>query len=83
MVKFGDPLDGHRLGGGTQFQDDSETPEISVHAEGDPCSRVCEVKTLHSAPINMSGNFPVHMSAESPSNFSPNPSEVISKVSEL
>ena len=39
----------------------------------------------HSAqpPIDTSGNFPAHVSAESPSNISPNPSEVISKVSEL
>ena len=33
-------------------------------------------------PINTSGNFLAHMSAESPSNISPNPSEVISEVSE-
>ena len=33
-------------------------------------------------PIDTSGNLPVHMSAESPSNISPNPSEVISEVSE-
>ena len=33
-------------------------------------------------PIDTSGNFPAHMSAESPSNISPNPSEVISEVSE-
>ena len=32
--------------------------------------------------INMSGNIPAHVSAESPSNISPNPSEVISEVSE-
>ena len=31
---------------------------------------------------HMSGIFPAHMSAESPSNISPNPSEVKSKVSE-
>jgi hypothetical protein len=30
----------------------------------------------------MSGNFPGHVSAESPSNTSPNPSEVISEVLE-
>ena len=38
----------------------------------------------HSAqpPINTSGNFTAHVSAESPSNISPNPSEVISEVSE-
>ena len=33
-------------------------------------------------PIDVSGNFPAHMSAESPSNISPNPSEVLSEVSE-
>ena len=33
-------------------------------------------------PIDVSGNFPAHVSAESPSNVSPNPSEVISEVSE-
>ena len=34
-------------------------------------------------PINVSGNFPAHVSAELPSNIFPNPSEVISEVSEL
>ena len=38
---------------------------------GGPCSR-----------IDMSGIFPTHVSAESPSNISPNPSEVIPEVSE-
>ena len=33
-------------------------------------------------PIDTSGNVPAHMSAESPSNISPNPLEVISEVSE-
>ena len=33
-------------------------------------------------PIDTSGNFPAHVSAESPSNISPNPSEVISEVLE-
>ena len=39
----------------------------------------------HSArtPIDTSRNFPAHVSAESPSNISPNPSEVIYEVSEL
>ena len=39
----------------------------------------------HSAqpPIGTSGNFPARVSAESPSNISPNPSEVISEVSEV
>ena len=34
-------------------------------------------------PMGTSINFPVHMSAESSSNISPNPLEVISEVSEL
>ena len=34
-------------------------------------------------PINTSGNFPARVSAELPSNISPNPLEVISEVSEL
>ena len=33
-------------------------------------------------PIDVSGNFSAHVSAESPSNISPNPSKVISEVSE-
>ena len=33
-------------------------------------------------PINMSGYFPAHVSAESPLKISPNLSEVISEVSE-
>ena len=33
-------------------------------------------------PIDTSGKFPAHMSAESSSNISPNPFEVISEVSE-
>ena len=33
-------------------------------------------------PIDTSGYFPANVSAESPLNISPNPSEVISKVSE-
>jgi hypothetical protein len=31
-------------------------------------------------PINMSGNFPPHFSAESPSDIYPNTSEVVSEV---
>ena len=34
-------------------------------------------------PIDMSGNFPAYLSAELPSNIFPNPSEVITEVSEL
>ena len=34
-------------------------------------------------PLGTSGIFPAHVSAELPSNISPNPSEVISKDSEL
>ena len=56
--------------------------KISAHADGCPRSRVCARKTLRSALIDTSGNFPAHMSAESPSNISPNPLEVISEVLE-
>ena len=31
-------------------------------------------------PIDVSGNFPAHMSAESSSNIFPDPSEVISEI---
>ena len=34
-------------------------------------------------PIGTSGIFPEHVSAESPSNISPNPSEVVSEISEV
>ena len=34
-------------------------------------------------PIDVSENFPPHMSAEWPPNICPNPSEVISEVSEV
>ena len=34
-------------------------------------------------PIDVSGNFPACVSAELPSNIFPNPSKVISEVSEL
>ena len=34
-------------------------------------------------PIGTSGNFPARVSAELPSNISPNPSKFISEVSEL
>jgi hypothetical protein len=36
--------------------------------DGGPRYRVCARKTIRSAPIDTSGNFPAHMSAESPSN---------------
>ena len=36
--------------------------EISAGADGGPCSRVSARKTLRSAPIDTSGNFPAHVS---------------------
>ena len=45
---------------------------ISTRADGGPRFRVYARETLRSAPIDVSGNFPAHMSAESPSNISPN-----------
>ena len=47
----------------------------SASADGGPRSRVSARKTL-----DTSGKFPEHMSAESPSNISPNPSEIIYEV---
>ena len=64
------------------FQMGTTILRISAGTEGGPRSRVCARYTLRSSPINTSGNFPAHMSAESSSNISPNPSEVISEVSE-
>ena len=54
----------------------------SASANGGPCYRVCECQTLRSAPHRHERKFLAHMSAETPSNISPNPSEVISEVSE-
>ena len=45
-----------------------------------PRLRMLEVSAI--PPIDTSRNFPLHMSAESPLNISPNLSEVISEVSE-
>ena len=50
---------------------------MGVHAPGSAHAR-----PFAQPPIDTSGNFPAHMSAESPSNISPNPSDVISEVSE-
>ena len=68
------------------------SPHIAIHKE---CSTIplaqMGVLTPVSAhtgpsaqtPIDTSGSFPARVSAESPSNISPNQSEVISEVSEL
>ena len=44
----------------------------SAHANGGPRSWVRTCKTLCSAPINVSGNFPASVSAESCKSISPN-----------
>ena len=54
----------------------------SARAEGGPCSWVCACETLRLAPHGHEQKISPHVSAESPSNISPNPSEVISKVLE-
>ena len=59
-----------------------EEEEISAHADGGPCSPSAHAGLFARPPISMSGNFLAHVSAESPSNISPNPSEVKSEVSE-
>ena len=38
--------------------------KISASADGGPRSRVCARETLCSAPIDTSGNFPAHVSAD-------------------
>ena len=55
---------------------------ISAHADGGPRSPSAHAGPFARPPISMSGNFLALVSAESPSNISPNPSEVISEVSE-
>ena len=59
-----------------------ESGTISAHADGGPRSPSAHAGPFAHPPISMSGNFLAHVSAESPSNISPNPSEVISEVSE-
>ena len=59
-----------------------EEEEISAHADGGPRSHVCSRNTSVQPPIDMSGNFPAHVSAELPSTISPDYLELISKVSE-
>ena len=54
----------------------------SAHADGVLAPGSAHAGPSARPPINMSGNFPAHVSAESPSNISPNPTEVISEVSE-
>ena len=49
---------------------------------GGPRSRVCSRNTPTQPPIDVSGNFPAHGSAELPSTISPNCLELISKVLE-
>ena len=45
----------------------------SADADGGPRSRVRTAGHSAQPPIDVSGNFSAHMSAESPSNISPNP----------
>ena len=44
--------------------------KIFAHADGGPRSRVCARRPSAQPPIDISGNFPAHVSAESPSKFS-------------
>jgi hypothetical protein len=50
----------------------------SARAEGVLAPRLLTLDGSAHPPTDTSGNFPAHMSAESPLNTSPNPSEVIS-----
>ena len=53
-----------------------------ARAGGGPRSPSAHAWLFARPPINTSGNFLPHVSAESPLNISPNLSEVISEVSE-
>ena len=59
-----------------------QSKKMSTSTMGDLAHGSAHARTSARPPIDTSGNFPAHMSAESPSNISPNPSEVISEVSE-
>ena len=61
-----------------KFPSLSPTIEISARANGRPRSRLRMLDGSARPPIDTSGSFPAHVSAESPLNTSPNPSEVIS-----
>jgi hypothetical protein len=56
--------------------------KISARADGVLAPRLFMLDVSAHSPIDTSGNFPAHMSAESPLNISLNLSEVISEVSE-
>ena len=65
----------------TVFYEDWEI-KIPLAPMGVLATGSAHARTSARTPIDTSGNFPAHLSAESPSNISPNPSEVISEVSE-
>ena len=55
--------------------------EMSDSAFGGLANGSAHARPSAGPPIDTKGNFPVSVSAESPSKISPNPSEVISEVS--
>ena len=57
--------------------------KIPLAPMGDLTPGSAYARTSARPPIDTSGNFQAHMSAELPSNIFPNPSEVIFEVSEL
>ena len=63
-------------------QEKESIPKISTHADGGPRSRVCSRDNPAQPPIDMSGNFPAHVSVELLSTISPDWLELFSKVSE-
>ena len=80
-----------------KFETPTTTPSVVLNSGGKKKKKIKEIPlapmgvlapgSAHARPsarltIDTSGNFPAHMSAESPSNISPNPFEVISEVSE-
>ena len=60
---------------------EQQEEEFPLASMGVLAPRSAEARTSAQPPINASRNFLEHVSAESPSNISPNPSEVIFEVS--
>jgi hypothetical protein len=63
-------------------QEEEKYLKISAHADGVLAPGSAHARPSAQPPIDMRGNFPTHVSAESPSYISPNCLELISKVSE-
>ena len=73
-----------RIAGGTAGMPlEPKAGKVSASANGVLAPMFAHAGPSAQPPIDMSGNFSAHVSAESSSNISPDPSEVISEISEL